>query len=167
MELVIVLLVVGALLMLAETVLPGMIAGILGFLCLIAGVAVGYTQFGTPTGHYILLGVVAGLVAGTLVWLKILPDSRFARIFISDQTVGDLNVEQPSLLHQTGNALSNLRPSGMALIAGKRVDVVTEGTMIEKGAPIKVVALEGLRVVVRALPQEAAISQPQPQKQTL
>jgi membrane-bound ClpP family serine protease len=31
------------------------------------------------------------------------------------------------------------------------VDVVTEGAMIERGTPIKVVATEGLRVVVRAV----------------
>jgi membrane-bound serine protease (ClpP class) len=164
MEMVIALLVVGALLILAETVLPGMIAGVVGFLCLIGGVAAGYAQFGVPTGHYILLGVVAGLVVGTLVWLKVFPETRLAGLFISRQTVGDLGVEQPSLLHQTGVALSNLRPSGMALIAGKRVDVVTEGNMIEKGAPIKVVALEGLRVVVRALPPASSVSQTQPQE---
>jgi membrane-bound ClpP family serine protease len=73
-------------------------------------------------------------------------------LFISQRTVGDLGVEQPSLLHQTGTALSHLRPSGMAMIGGRRVDVVTEGAMIDKGTPVRVVALEGLRVVVRAVP---------------
>jgi len=33
---------------------------------------------------------------------------------------------KPELLHQTGTALTALRPSGTALIDGKRVDVVTE-----------------------------------------
>jgi membrane-bound serine protease (ClpP class) len=168
MELVIALLVVGALLMLAETVLPGMIAGVLGFLCIMGGVVAGYMEFGTPVGNYILLGVIAGLIVGTMVWLKVFPETRFARLFISMKTVGNLDVEQPTLLHQTGTALSHLRPSGMALIGGKRVDVVTEGAMIDKGAPVKVVALEGLRVVVRALPHQplaasAAISNRQPQ----
>jgi membrane-bound ClpP family serine protease len=31
------------------------------------------------------------------------------------------------------------------------VDVVTEGPPVEQGTPIKVVAIEGLRVVVRAV----------------
>jgi membrane-bound serine protease (ClpP class) len=47
-------------------------------------------------------------------------------------------------------AQSNLRPSGLALIDGKRIDVVTEGPMIERGTPVKVVAVEGMRVVVRS-----------------
>jgi membrane-bound serine protease (ClpP class) len=47
--------------------------------------------------------------------------------------------------------LTKLRPSGTAVINGKRVDVVTEGAFIEPGQSIKVVAIEGLRVVVRAV----------------
>jgi len=31
------------------------------------------------------------------------------------------------------------------------VDVVTEGALLDPGTPVKVVALEGLRVVVRAI----------------
>jgi membrane-bound serine protease (ClpP class) len=54
-------------------------------------------------------------------------------------------------LHCSGTALTNLRPSGTALIDGKRVDVVTNGSMIERGAEVKVIAVEGARVVVRAV----------------
>ncbi len=55
MELVITLLVVGFLLLLAETFLPGMIAGIIGFCCVIAGVVQGYLQFGEGPGNLILM----------------------------------------------------------------------------------------------------------------
>ena len=41
--------------------------------------------------------------------------------------------------------------SRTALINGKRVDVITEGSHIERGTPVIVVALEGMRVVVRAI----------------
>lgn len=47
--------------------------------------------------------------------------------------------------------MTTLRPSGTAVINGKRVDVVSEGAFIEAGQVIKVVAVEGLRVVVRAV----------------
>jgi membrane-bound serine protease (ClpP class) len=151
MELTVTLLVIGGLLLLAETVLPGMVAGILGFLCIVGGVIAGYTKLEPPAGHYILLGTAVALVAGTVTWFRVFPNSRFARVFISRQAVGNLGVENPTLLHQTGTALSHLRPSGMALINGHRVDVVTEGGMIERGAPVKVVAIEGIRVVVRVV----------------
>jgi membrane-bound serine protease (ClpP class) len=151
MELVLTLLVVGAILLLLETVLPGMIAGIVGGCCLLAGVVLGFVEFGGQTGTWILLGVVAVVVGGFGAWVRIFPTSRFGRFFISTRVVGEMRVEKPSLLHQTGTAFTQLRPSGTALINGQRVDVVTEGALVEKGTPIQVVAIEGMRVVVRAV----------------
>jgi membrane-bound serine protease (ClpP class) len=151
MATVVTLILVGAVLLLLETVLPGMIAGIIGFGCLVAGVVMAYLQFDLRTANLVLLAVVVGLIGGTLTWMKFFPQSRMARIFISHGTVGNIGAEKPELLHQTGTALTPLRPSGTANINGKRVDVVTEGAMIERGAPIKVVAVEGMRVVVRSV----------------
>src|SRR5439155_1424455 len=148
---VVTLILVGAALLLLETVLPGMIAGIIGFGCLLAGVAVAYVNFDTRTANFVLLAVVLGLVAGTACWLKYFPDSRVARLFISQRTVGDIGTEKPELLNQNGTALTPLRPSGAAIINGKRVDVITEGPFVERGSPVKVVAVEGMRVVVRAV----------------
>lgn len=150
MTLVVTLLVVGAVLLMLETVLPGMIAGIAGAICLVAAVVQGFVVFGPRIGGYLLLGVVFGLLVGTALWLKFFPESAMARVFISKGTVGDLKADQPELIGQRGMALTTLRPSGTALIGGRRVDVVTEGSMIERGMPVKVVAAEGLRVVVRA-----------------
>jgi membrane-bound serine protease (ClpP class) len=151
METVMTLLVAGAVLVLLETVLPGMIAGIVGLLCLLAGVILGYNEFGPRSGNLILCGVLAGLIIGTLAWLKFFPNSRLGKIFVSQGAVGEIRTEKPELLNQTGTALTPLRPSGAALIDGKRVDVVTEGAHVGRGTPIKVVAVEGMRVVVRAV----------------
>lgn len=152
MERVATLLVIGTVLILLETVLPGMIAGLIGFGCLVAGVVVAYS-FGASTGNLVLMGVLAGLTVLGLLWIRFFPDSRFGRMFVTHRTTGSLGVERPELVARTGTALTNLRPSGTALIDGRRVDVVTEGTLIERGTPIRVVAVEGLRVVVRV--QEA------------
>jgi membrane-bound serine protease (ClpP class) len=154
--LVITLIVAGAVLLLLETVLPGLIAGMLGLLCLIAAIVQSYIQFGPETGTYVLFGVVVGLIVGTLIWIKVFPQTRFARVFMSNRTVGDIKADKPELLNQTGSALTPLRPSGTALINGHRVDVVTEGAMIDRDTPIRVVAIEGMRVVVRALSETSA-----------
>jgi len=60
-------------------------------------------------------------------------------------------VDKPELSHATGVALTQLRPSGTAKIGGQRVDVVAESGLIERDTEIKVVAVEGMRVVVRAV----------------
>ena len=149
MALIITLLILGAILIFLETLLPGMIAGIIGFLCLTAAVILGYRDFGYQTGSLILAGVLVGLLLGTWCWLKFFPESRVARKFISHGSVGELGVDKPELLNGTGTALTQLRPSGTASINGQRVDVVTEGGLIERGAAVKVVAIEGSRIVVR------------------
>jgi membrane-bound serine protease (ClpP class) len=147
---IVVLLSIGAVLLVLETVLPGMIAGLAGVGCLVAAVVLGYVEHDARTGNLVLAVVLLGSILGTAGWIRYFPGSRLARVFISRRTVGNVDAQKPELLHQTGLALTVLRPSGAALINGRRVDVVTEGALIERGAPIKVVAIEGLRVVVRA-----------------
>ena len=51
MTLIIVLLVLGAILMFLEIFLPGLVAGILGFLCWVAAVILSYRDFGLQTGN--------------------------------------------------------------------------------------------------------------------
>lgn len=149
MTLIITLLILGAVLLFLETLLPGMIAGILGVVCLLAAITLGYQDFGAQTGNILVMIVLVGLVCGVFIWLKFFPESRIARKFISQGAVGELGVEKPELLNGTGVALTQLRPSGTARINGERVDVVTEGGLIERGAKLKVVAVEGTRIVVR------------------
>lgn len=52
-------------------------------------------------------------------------------------------------MDQTGRTLTPLRPAGAAEFAGQRVDVVTEGDFIPAQTIVRVVLVEGTRVVVR------------------
>ena len=61
--------------------------------------------------------------------------------------------ELQSYLGQEGIALSDLRPSGIARINGKRVDVVTRGEYLEKNTPIVVHSVTGNQVIVVELVQ--------------
>ena len=62
---------------------------------------------------------------------------------------------QPKPVHelvgQEGSALTDLRPSGTAQFGEKRQDVVTDGKFVEKGTKVKVLEVEGSRVVVEPL----------------
>jgi membrane-bound serine protease (ClpP class) len=150
MAIIITLLVLGAILVFLETLLPGLVAGIAGFTCLMAAIILGYRD-APHTGNLVLTIVVLGTIAGVFFWLKFFPESGLARRFISQRAVGDLGVDKPELLNGTGVALTQLRPSGVASINGQRVDVVTEGGLIERGSAVKVVEVEGTRIVVRAI----------------
>lgn len=145
------LLIVGAVLIFLEIFLPGAVCGIVGLCCLIAGVTLAYYRHGSQTGSLVLVGVSAALLVATVLWFKYFPDSRLGQVFVIKGTGGDLGLATDGLLNQTGQAHTHLRPSGIAIINGRRVDVVTEGSFIETGTPVKVIATEGMRVVVREI----------------
>jgi membrane-bound serine protease (ClpP class) len=47
--------------------------------------------------------------------------------------------------------MTDLRPSGTVVIDDKRYDVVTGGEYLDHGTKVKVVAVEGSKVVVRKI----------------
>jgi len=49
--------------------------------------------------------------------------------------------------------LSRLRPAGKARFAQAVVDVVTEGSFVDKGAKVTIIEVSGNRVVVREVEQ--------------
>ena len=49
-----------------------------------------------------------------------------------------------------GVAVTDLRPSGMAMIDNKRVDVVTRGEYIEKNTELTVHSVSGNQIIVIA-----------------
>jgi membrane-bound serine protease (ClpP class) len=57
-------------------------------------------------------------------------------------------------LGKTGRATSPLRPAGIAQFDGERVDVISEGELIEPGEQIKVIRVDGNRIVVRRASDE-------------
>ena len=135
--------------MFLETFLPGMVTGLVGLLFLATAVIVGYKEFGFQGGNLILGGVSVGLLMGGWCCLRFFPGSRIARLWISRSAVGELGGARLDLLHRSGVAITQLRPAGAAFINGERVDVISEGALIDRGASLKVVAVEGMRVVVR------------------
>tara|TARA_Y100001934_G_C12179081_1_gene690561 strand:+ start:127 stop:576 length:450 start_codon:yes stop_codon:yes gene_type:complete len=149
MQLAIALLVIGLVLMFFEVLLPGMVLGACAILSLIASVAVAYTS--TDHGTVFLIIALVSLVAFTIGFVYWFPSSYMGRKLTSTTAVGDLGIDLSELTNQSGTAYTDLRPSGKATIGDQRIDVVTEGTMIDKDTPVRVVAVEGKRVVVREI----------------
>src|SRR2546429_2547280 len=100
MATVVTLILVGAALLLLETVLPGMIAGIAGFGCLVAGVVVAYLNFDARTANLVFLAVVLGPAAGAFWWFKFFPQSPHPQTLLFQPTGGDIGHEKPELAPQ-------------------------------------------------------------------
>ena len=151
MAFIITFFIIGVILICLEMVLPGGITGIIGGLCLI--VSVGYTFYlkGPEAGFLAMITVLVGSVVVFFGWLKFLPKDLVHQDNAKDWHGTDLS--QSELLGKEGITQTVLRPSGFAIIDEERIDVVTEGEMIQKGMPIKVVMVEGNRIVVSSVEQ--------------
>jgi membrane-bound serine protease (ClpP class) len=151
LELILALTFVGVVLLIAELFLPGMVAGIFGGLFLFFGVALTYTEYGADTGNWLLL---AELVLGGAMffwWMRSFSTSRLGRRYTLQEAVPS-DPEQLAYYrfeNQEGKALTALRPAGTALIDGHRVDVIAQSELIEAGSPLRVIHVEGTKVVVR------------------
>jgi membrane-bound serine protease (ClpP class) len=147
---IIVLLIVGFLMLAAEVFVPGMVLGILGGLCLAVCVALCYATYGPLVGTMSFAALVVLLIVGFFLWLSLFPSTPLGKTILLKKSLPPENSSAaPRILGATGEALTPLRPAGTALIAGRRVDVVAESGLIERGQKIEVVFQEGLRVVVR------------------
>ena len=54
-------------------------------------------------------------------------------------------------MNRQGSAITDLRPSGIALIEGKRVDVVTDGDYVEANTPVIVTGVAGNQIIVEKI----------------
>lgn len=151
---IIALVIAGFLLLFFEVFLPGGVIGALGGMLVVAAVVCAFAFQGPTWGATLL--VVAGLfgLLGFWLWIKLIPKTPLGRRLMLDRDARDWKgaaVAQQDLEGKEGVAHSTLRPAGMALIEQVRVDVVSRGEMIAAGTRIKVIAVEGNRVVVATL----------------
>ncbi len=151
----IVLFLAGLGLLLAEAfVIPGFgVAGIGGILAL--GVSI-YLTFGDQA---MLAGSIAVIVTalGLITALRYLPRTRAASALVLG---GAINAQAPPnerlqvLNGAIGTAMTDLRPAGIARFGEKKVDVVSDGDYIPRGSRVRVIEVEGVRVVVRREEEE-------------
>jgi len=159
-ELIVALFIIGFLLVVAEAFVPGGILGILGGVVLIGGVVLSFREFGPGRGALIFAATAVGVTVFLGIGLKILPRTAIGRKILLSQTVGGsprdpvAEEERRRLIGREGKALTDLRPAGRGLIAGRRWDVVSDGTYIDKGGTFRVIRVEGTRIVVSRIEGE-------------
>ncbi|MEO6409915.1 MAG: NfeD family protein [Burkholderiaceae bacterium] len=142
-------------------VIPGFgVTGVLGILAVLAALVLSMlgtgdtSQFVIEAAARVVFAVLFALVA-SLVLLRFLPKLPFGRRLIlrSDLDAARGYASAPASdqrwLGRKGRAWSPLHPAGIAEIDGQRVDVVSEGDLVDTGESIEVIRVDGNRVVVR------------------
>ena len=137
-------------------VLPGFgIAGIAGIAALVISIVMA-----APSKEQAVMSLVLAM-GGTILLLilsiKLMPSRKVWRKLVlgakQEKETGyvapELNLEK--LLNAQGVTKTILRPAGTIEIDGDKIDVVAEGSYIPANTPVKIVKVEGTRVVVREL----------------
>ena len=162
----IVLFIIGIILLLLEIfVIPGFaITGVIGIILIIGSIFLSLIGNNLPywdstaVSKAIIQLSASLLFAFILIYIlaKFLPkSSAFSRLVLSNEEKADLGfVSYPSvkeLIGMEGIALTTLRPAGSAEFNGQKYDVVADWEYIPKGNKIKVIRVEGIKVVVKEL----------------
>jgi len=144
----------GVVLIAVDFYLPGFVLGSVGVVMMLVATAVCYGVYGfTPTAVLVLGEVAAGGVAAYFA-IHVLPQTPLGRKMLLQHTQEGQRAQTKlagDLVGKRGVAQTLLRPSGMAVIDGQRVDVVAESGVIEAASPVEVVAVNENRIVVRKI----------------
>jgi len=144
---IVVLYVFGMALVVVEVFLPGVILGLFGLACVVGAIWLAFATGYTPLG-IVLVGLTV-LSIPVIVWMWLRVINRVLVMKTTEKDATGAAVEHKTLVGQEGVALTQLRPAGVARFGDTKVDVVSEGPVIERDARVKVIEVRGNRVVVR------------------
>ncbi len=158
LEIILTLIAVGILMILCEVFIPGGIVGSIGAVVLVIGIIGGF-GYDTTLGVGLLFGSLVVGVLGLWLWTKYFPRSPLGKRMILQTDAGQwhgYDDTKQALVGKEGITHTPLRPTGTVIIEGRRVDVVTQGDLIERKTAVRVVEVEGNRVVVARLADRSA-----------
>jgi membrane-bound serine protease (ClpP class) len=147
------LVIAGFLLVLFEIFVPGGILGVIGACLVVVGIVAAMIQDVAWGTGLLVISSAAGLF-GFYLWLKFFPRSPMGRMVILENDAKDwhgFDPEQEKLVGKVGVSHTPLRPAGIAIVDGQRLDVVTRGERIPANQAVRVIEVEGNRVVVTAI----------------
>ena len=157
-----VLFVVGIGLIIAEIFVPGGILGIIGSVAVVASLvlamlpSIELVGFEELAGAFTSVGValILTFVGVAIILRSFVEMPMFKRLLLERRQTPGKGVpvaerQRSDLVGRQGVAKTPLRPTGMAELDGRYVDVTTEGEHLEPGTPVEVVHVDGLRIVVK------------------
>jgi membrane-bound serine protease (ClpP class) len=146
---------VGLLCVVGELFLPSGFFLVTSMGCIALGVGLTFTA-GSTTGMISLLSMFVAVPLLATVFFVVWPKTPLGRHFLLTRPRGDATVaamplhqEMEKLRGRIGKTLAPLRPAGVADFDGRRVDVITEGMMVDGGKFVRCIDVRAGKVVVR------------------
>ena len=149
--LAIILCIAGIVCVALEVYLPGGIIGSIGLIAILTSIFFAY-QHSPGFGTMLLVCAVAGSASASMLSFKYLTKSPGGRKAL----LLDTNIKVPeekhlALLKMEGEASCDLRPTGRITIDDDSYDAQSRGEYVEKGARVKVIAVEADHIFVKEI----------------
>lgn len=148
-------LILGLVLVTFEMFIPGFgIPGLFGVFLLVTGVLL--TARNAAEGLFLVVVLLAIMGIGLAVVYHMATKGKLAKAMVLTESQqkedGFSGTEDLScFLNREGVTRTILRPAGRADFDGVKLDVVSEGEFIAPNAKVKIIKVEGRRIVVRAV----------------
>ena len=148
--------IIGVALMVLEAFMPGFgIAGVSGIVVEIIAVTLTWLNHGPVAALGMLLVILSVMAIAISMSLRSATNGRLSksRIILRDTESNEAGYRSAEdmevFLGREGKATTVLRPTGMAEFDGVRLNVVSEGEFIAMGTAVRIVRIEGSRILVR------------------
>lgn len=146
---------IGVILVIIELFVVGAVLGILGFIAIIG-------SFILVGDNLLIMGAIiaVALILTTIEWVILVKGFNrkipfFEKVILRDSTNKESGYtshdDRSHLIGKVCTTFTALRPSGIILVDDDRIDAVSDGNFIQKDQQVKIVQVEGTRVVVREI----------------
>lgn len=144
---IILLIVLGILLFIAELVLlPGLTVAAIGSFCALVGaVVLAFAQ--SDTEGWIVLAIV--LVIITILTVIFLRANTWKNVALKTSIPDALNNMPKAKVGDIGKALTRLAPMGKIVIADEVIEAKTMGGYIDEGSHVEVIGFDNMNLIVK------------------
>ena len=145
-------LLIGVGLLVVEVFVPGFgLPGISGIVLTVVGVVLTWNAYGPVAGLAVTLISLALAGIAISVSIKSAATGKLSKsaLILNEVTAPVEHEEADALTGKEGVTATVLNPVGFAEFDGVRLNVVSEGSYLEKGAKVKVQQVEGNKIIVR------------------
>lgn len=144
---------IGALFIILEFFILGTFLGALGAIMILISILL-------VSGNVLLYSIflLLVLIIAIILWVILVKNKKrrlpfFKRLILSDATDKESGYtsfdDRSDLVGQTAQTITPLRPSGTIRLGDRRIDAVAEGSYIQENVEVKIIFVEGTRIVVR------------------
>lgn len=145
-------LITGVALLVVEVFVPGFgLPGISGIVLLVIGIVLTWNTYGPVAGLAVTLIALALAGISISISVKSAATGKLSKsaLILNEVTQPAEHEEGDALLGKEGVTDTVLNPVGIAVFDGVRLNVVSEGSYLEKGVKVKVQQVEGNKIIVR------------------